>query len=118
MEKKDSTIAIIILGIVIIALIGYIFLNNHGGENSANKNFRNSPPFGNMQNFSLNDTDKNSTIQFFSNSPNINDSKTYCTENRANCFYYCREINSSNEICSQIMTPRGNFSQGGFRAHY
>ena len=99
--SNKNTIIIVILAIVIIGLVGYIFISNQRGED-----FR-QPPFRNMQNFSLTDEIKNSTIEYFDSSPSLEDARAYCVENRMNCFYYCRELNSEHEICDEMMTPNG-----------
>ena len=96
---KNNTL---LIGIVILLLIsnlffGYMFFfhNNRPGAG-----FR-----GNFQQMQLSDEQRQSITSFFESTTNIDDITSYCNnqENRMLCFYYCREINSNHEYCSQLM---------------
>jgi len=90
--KKVIIISAISLIVVIIGVSAY-FIFGH----SIRREFRG----GNFQ--PPNETTKNEITSFFGSSPSSSEIEDYCRNNSMYCFYYCKEINPSSEICSQIM---------------
>jgi hypothetical protein len=99
---KNNTL---LIGIVVLLLIsnlffGYMFFfhNNRPGQG-----FR-----GDFSQMQLSDSQIQSITSFFESTTDINEITTYCDnqENRMLCFYYCRQINSDHEYCSQLMQGR------------
>ena len=95
---KNNTL---LIGIVVLLLIsnlffGYMFFFNN---NNPRQGVR-----GDFSQMQLSDEQINDVKNFFSSTTNINEITTYCgnQENRMLCFYYCREINSNHEYCSQL----------------
>jgi hypothetical protein len=96
-KKEISTKKVIILSatsliVVILGVSAYFIL-----EHSNRREFRG----GNFQ--PLNETVKNEITSFFGNSPPSPEIEDYCKENPLYCMYYCREINSDNDFCSQLV---------------
>jgi len=95
--KTSNTILIIIV-IVLLAsnlFFGYLLLKpRHGSD------------FRGFQQMQLTDEQIDNIKTFFQNTQDLNEIKTYCDTNRMECFYYCRNINPSHEICSQLMQGR------------
>lgn len=115
-KNKGLKTTLIILAVIVVILAGYIvFVNvisNKGGSNANGNSVR--PPFRAGQNFSLTGAQQSAVIAFFQTSPTVAAAQTYCAQNRINCFYYCRQLNSTDPICSQIMRPgnyTGNFTR-------
>lgn len=108
--SKKITIVIIAVVVVAVGILAYVFLNN-----SEREEFR-RPPFGDIpNNFSISEEIKTSTVEFFDSLPSLEEAKSYCSENRINCFYYCREINQEHEVCDSMMMPDNrNPPSGGF----
>lgn len=105
MSNKISITIMIILGVVVIGLVIYNFVDKNNGGNFRGENP--GGPLGNEENFSrgnfsLTDEIKNSTMEFFSSSPSLEDERAYCEKNMPGCFYYCKEINPPEEICTEI----------------
>ena len=90
--KKVIIISTISLIAVILGVSAY-FIFGH----SIGRDFRG----GNFQ--PLNETTKSEIASFFGSSPSSSEIKDYCRNNPMYCMDYCREINPSSEICSQIM---------------
>lgn len=107
--SKKLIIAIVVLSIIVIGLLAYVFLGNQ-----VRGDFR-QPSFQNMSGFSLTDEIKASTVEFFDSPPSLEDAKTYCDENRINCFYYCTEVNQEHEVCSDLAPPEGRQGFGSRR---
>jgi hypothetical protein len=114
MENKKIKIGIIIFLIIFIMgiIIGYLYYKNHfnkrpdfekgqGFDLQQNGSKKDIPP----QNFQLDESQISELKSFFNSTTNLDDIKNYCLTNPFNCMYYCKEINSSNEICSQIQMP-------------
>jgi len=99
--KKGSNLVLIIL-VIVLALgnlfFGYMFFFH--------KNTPNRQGFTNMQ---LTDAQKQEVTSFFDSTTDTTQITTYCSQNRMECFYYCRTINPSNSYCSQLMQNRTNF---------
>jgi uncharacterized membrane protein YvbJ len=97
-KKEISTKKVIIISatslIVVILGVSAYFIFEHSNR----RDFRG----GNFQ--PLNETVKNEITLFFGNSPSSSEIESYCKNNPIYCMYYCREINPSSEICSQIMS--------------
>lgn len=115
MVKNKASIVIVILAVVIVCLVGYIFFGGHERIDFRGEGFRGQ--FRNMANFSFDEETKNSIAEFFSSSPNIEEVRDYCRQNRMNCVYYCREVNPEHEVCNELARAGGgfgaNFSGGG-----
>jgi len=110
-EKKKVKPLIIILSVII--LVGIIFgalyftgvFNKHGRyPGNFQGRFMNGSQ---MRNFKLNQSQIDEINSFFNNNPSASDVQNYCSANRGSCFYYCRNLNPTSEICSSIM----NFSR-------
>ena len=93
--KVGSLIIGIIIGLVLGGIAGFFLHNpitrgeiNHG----AGENFQH-----------LTDAQISEINSFFESNPSVGDVQSYCSSNRGYCFYYCRNINSSAEICGQIV---------------
>jgi len=82
----------LVAGLVAGGAASYFLFNNHRGFSR-----------GNFQpSFNLNESQINEINSFFSSNPSVTDAQTYCSEHRMNCVYYCRIMNSSNEICPNL----------------
>lgn len=93
MDKTTKGIIIgLILGLIIGGTAGYFI------HNRINRNFM--PGRGD---FRIDDKTKNDITSFFNSTSDTNEINSYCEQNMANCFYYCRSINPNNEICNEIM---------------
>lgn len=113
----------IIAIIVISGVVGaYIYLNNSNYRNNnnysqfRNNNFRRGQGInGTRGNFQLNQIEINAVTDFFKNNPSSEEITNYCNNNRMNCFYYCRNINTEADYCKSIMnyTRSGNYSRNG-----
>jgi len=102
--KNNNTLIIIIVVLLVASnlFFGYMFFfhNNRSGQG-----FR-----GNFQQMQLSDSQIQNVTSFFESTTDINEITDYCENNRMECFYYCRQINSNHEYCSQLMQgmPSGN----------
>jgi hypothetical protein len=107
-NKKVLIAAISVSAIIIIGVIVYFFFVGKKENNYPNKQF------SNRGNFSFDEEKVNATIKFFANAPSLDQAKTYCENDTAYCFYYCRQVNPNNEICSELnqSRPYGNRSRG------
>lgn len=98
----------ILVGMVIVLLMsnlffGYMFFFHNKG-----------PGFkGNFPQMQLDDEQIQNIKSFFESTANTNEIADYCNnqENKMSCFYYCREINSNHEYCSQLMQGRPDFQE-------
>ncbi len=85
----------LIIGLVAGGIVSY-FIFNHRGFSRGN-NFQ----------FNLNETQINEINYFFDSNHTSVEITAYCEQNSFNCMYYCRNINSSSEICKNLNTmPR------------
>jgi hypothetical protein len=131
--KKSNTVLIIIISAVILLTIlgitvGYFYFQRHS-ENNQNPSGRGNFPFnesGRMprnfssngsreppQNFQLNESQISETMSFFSGGASLDEMRSYCTDNRVNCMYYCRNVGFNSSICGEMMNDtRGRGGQG------
>lgn len=86
----------LVIGLILGGIAGYILHNN------INRNF-----IQGRGSFQINEAQINEVTSFFESTSDINELRTYCENNRANCFYYCRNINPSHEICKEIINSSG-----------
>ncbi len=100
--KKGNLVLIILVGVLITSnlLFGYLLFFNKGGR----------PNFQNPPNMELTDEQISEVTSFFKSTTDTTAIKTYCDENRMECFYYCRNVDSTNAYCSQL-PQRGQNSQ-------
>jgi hypothetical protein len=105
--KKGKTFVWLIAGLAIGLVIGagatyLIFSSSHNNFNKGN--------FGPMESFQINDSIKEEIASFFESSPAQEQIDDYCRQNMMYCTYYCRNIDSENEICATINSqgPGGN----------
>jgi len=103
-NTKKTAVIIISLSIIIVILIGYIcydkfFKNKHAGFAG--------------RNFQLSESQINDITSFFNSNASLDEVKSYCAENMANCFYYCRNINPNHEICKELSNYTRGRVQGG-----
>jgi len=101
----DKVIKGMILGLVFGLIIGIV-----AGSilyNSISRNFFNR---SNLENFQIDELTKDSIFSFFQSTTDIDEIIDYCSQNRMNCAYYCKDVNPEHEICSQI-----KFDSLGFR---
>jgi hypothetical protein len=115
-KKKEKKIKPVIIILSVIVLVGIIFsvlyftgiFNKHGrfpGNFQPGQMLNGSD----MGNFQLNESQISDINSFFNRNPSASDVQNYCSTNRGYCFYYCRNLNPTSEICSSIM----NFSRSG-----
>jgi hypothetical protein len=116
MRKKIITISIV--AVFVIATIFFFYLHsqkpnrpdfNGRSPSSQPGNFSGQTP-RNPGEFSIDEESKTSVLNFFDNSPGIEEVKEYCQNNQMNCLYYCRDINPDHEICNQL--PKPNMTRG------
>ncbi|MBU0959286.1 MAG: hypothetical protein KKB31_05065 [Nanoarchaeota archaeon] len=95
---KNNTL---LIGIVVLLLLsnlffGYMFFFH---SNDPRQGVR-----GDFPQMELSDAQIQSVTSFFEGTTDINEITTYCDnqENRMLCFYYCRQIDSDHEYCSQL----------------
>jgi hypothetical protein len=97
-KKKKWFIAVGAIIILAIIILGTLYFSG----------FFNHKRFGfPRQDFQLNESQINNINSFFSSNPSASDIQNYCSTNRDYCFYYCRNLNPTSDICSSIM----NFSR-------
>jgi hypothetical protein len=91
--KRNNLILIIVVGVLLIINIffGYMLFFHKTGPNSQG-----------FQNMHLTDEQIASVTSFFENTTDTTAINSYCEKNRMECFYYCKNINSGNEFCSQL----------------
>lgn len=99
-KNHTTTILIIALVVLIIAFAGYFYYQQTHQRFRGNLN---NPGNFTRRNLQLNDSQIAEVNSFFNNNPSPEDVQSYCANNRAHCFYYCRTLNPNNEICPQIM---------------
>lgn len=101
MKNSNIILAIIITALVISNLFfGYMLLKP-----------KSRPDFRGFQEMQLTDEQITNVTTFFQNAQDLEEIKNYCTNNRMECFYYCRNINQNHEVCSQLMQRRSNSQQ-------
>jgi len=86
------------IGLLLGGIIGYLLGNS----------FHSFPQRGNFQ---ISDTQKTEVTSIFTTATQT-EIESYCQKNQMLCGYYCRSVDSSNEICSKMQTPDRNFSRG------
>jgi len=103
-----NVIAIVIL-IIIGVVVGYLyfsgffnksdrFLEGPGQFGRSDESMVNNPD----RNLQLNDSQIEEINSFFYSNPTQEQTDSYCQQNRMNCFYYCKNINSNAEYCKQL----------------
>jgi len=104
MKNNTLLIGIVILLLMSNLFFGYMFFFH----NNSKQGFR-----GDFPQMQLTDEQIQIVTAFFESTTNINDITTYCDnqENRMLCFYYCRQINSNHEYCSQLTQRMPDSSQ-------
>ncbi len=100
--KNQKTILIILVVILITTnvIFGYLVFRNPRQKMG-------DFPKGMAMELSQEEID--SITSFFESTDDLNEIEDYCENNRMNCAYYCMNVDSSNEICSQ-MGPGGDRS--------
>lgn len=96
--KKNSNLILIVLVVVLLMsnlFFGYMLFFH-----------KSRPNFQGFQNIQLTDEQKQSVTSFFSSTTDTTKMTDYCSQNRMECFYYCRNINPNNTFCSQLMQRR------------
>ncbi|VVB83781.1 Uncharacterised protein [uncultured archaeon] len=95
--KKNNLVLIILVGALLISNIffGYMLFFH-----------KNNPNPNGFQNMQLTDAQKQSVTSFFESTTDTAKITDYCNQNKMECFYYCREVNSGNTYCSQLMQNR------------
>ena len=121
MKKSNKVYYIIgIVVVIILAVIGYLYFTGFFNRGPGR------PGGPGQRNIQLSQTQIDDVTNFFSTSPSSSDIQTYCSQNRQNCFYYCRTINPQEPYCTQMMNftrggnrTRGNFTRGNYtRGNY
>ena len=103
MKNTNTILTVVVIFLVISNLFfGYMLLKPKSPQD-----FRGGFDRGEFQQMQLTDEQIENVKIFFQNTANLDEIKTYCDNNRMECFYYCREINSNHEICSQLMQGQG-----------
>jgi len=65
------------------------------------------PPAGEREQFqAIDESLKEETTSFFDSDPSLEEVKEFCSKNQGGCLYYCKEINSNHEICSELEPPK------------
>ena len=114
-KMKKSLVLIIVIVIIVLvvvaAVVGYLYYS--GFFNHRQGRF----PGGNFQ---LSQSQIDDVTSFFNSNPSQTSMMTYCQQNRMNCLYYCRNINTANTNCAQMMnfTRQGNFTRGNYTGNY
>ena len=115
--KKGKSSRPLVIGVVVAVVI--IILAGAGVF--AYYHFWNNKPRFQPRNFQLTPEQISDVTSFFSANPTAESIQSYCVQNRANCFYYCRTINPTNDYCAQLVnqTRPGNFTRGNYsRGNY
>src|SRR4030043_2458969 len=96
--KNTNTLLIVIVILLLISnlFFGYMFFFH-----------KNTPDFRGFQQMQLTDSQIKSVTSFFESTSDINKITDYCNSNRAECFYYCRQVNPNHDFCSQLMQRQG-----------
>lgn len=111
---NKKIIIIFVISLILIGIADYFIFKNVTRNNFREGNPNFPPMNGNFNasdrrgNFSQNQTPpdeetKNQITSFFGNSPSSSEIEDYCSKNPSYCMYYCREINSDNDFCSQLV---------------
>ena len=108
-KKKSMQKPIIIISkfFVVLVITTCIIFQNFTKENSREHDFQKGENgFNRGENFQpLDEITQDEITSFFENSPSSSEIEEYCIENPMYCGYYCMEINSELEICSQMQPP-------------
>lgn len=89
----------IIIGLLVGGLITYMYFRNSPRNSFSYNRFNNN----------ISESAKSEVISVFENNPTKESINNYCTNNRENCMYYCRQINSNNSFCNNLF----NMTRGG-----
>jgi hypothetical protein len=118
MAESKNMVFLIIGIVVLVGIVGigayFIYFK---GPNKNTHNFlsnENRPRNGTNMNMQLNPSQIDDVTNFFKSNPSLEQTQTYCEQNRGNCFYYCRNLDQNNAYCTQMMNStrtRGNFSR-------
>ncbi len=116
MKEKNSGKIIIfsVIFLVVGLIVGYI-LGVYVIHPSQNFN-RNPGNFAGQ--FQINQSSISEVTNVFSNAKSLSDVESYCSvagsQNMMNCFYYCRNVEPTNQYCSSIMnSTRGGYFRNG-----
>ncbi|MFA6089696.1 MAG: hypothetical protein WC755_07580 [Candidatus Woesearchaeota archaeon] len=102
--KTNLTKMLVILVIILIAsniFLGYLIFKKP-----------NKGSFSSFQPTEISDEEKNAVTSFFQSTTDSAEIKTYCEKNKEACFYYCRQIDSTNSACADLMPARGQMPSG------
>lgn len=97
----------ILIGLIFV----FILVSISGCTSIDKKDFREGSNFceGDFRGFNRNKTDfqidedtKNKVVSLFEVTQDLDKIKDFCDQNKVGCFYYCREINSEHEFCSNL----------------
>ncbi|HTY44104.1 MAG TPA: hypothetical protein VMC80_02580 [Patescibacteria group bacterium] len=103
-EKREKSKIFVVLIFSIVFFIaggvaGYFIASHHAF------------PRGNFPN--IGDATKSEITAFFDSNPSQDQVTSYCQQNMAYCFYYCRQVNPNYQYCSQLNFRSQRTSQSG-----
>jgi hypothetical protein len=101
MSDKGKPIIRIIIFSVIFLLIGGI-AGYFIGQKTARGNFKGGETNFPNNNFRLNESVKTEIESFFQGTTSIEEINIYCQKNPMYCMEYCKTINPSSEVCSEL----------------
>jgi flagellar basal body-associated protein FliL len=108
-EKEKKNIGMIIIFSAIFLFAGGVagfFLHNAISEGKS---------IG-RGNFQLTQAQIDGITSFFNSNPTSDEVQSYCSQNREYCFYYCRNVDSTNLICTDIINQSMSGNPGGQNA--
>jgi hypothetical protein len=82
----------LLIGLVVGGSASYFIFNNHRS---------NFPRDGNFQP-NLSESQIKELTSFFNENHTPEEVSSYCEQNMMNCFYYCKNMNQSKEICGNM----------------
>jgi len=96
MKNNTLLIGVVVLLLMSNLFFGYMFFFHNDDPRQGFK--------GDFSQMKLSDEQIQSVTSFFESTTNIGEITNYCEnqENRMLCFYYCRQINTNHEYCSQL----------------
>ena len=103
---KNKNVLLILLVVLLLMsnfFFGYMLLKPKYAPD-----FRRDFNRGDFQQMQLTDEQIQSVTSFFDSTTDTTKINNYCEQNRMECFYYCRNINTNNQYCSQLMQGRPN----------
>jgi hypothetical protein len=117
-SKTKSWIIFFVMALAIIGIIGgYFYSKGNLDRQLGFDQNRKATPGPNdsdgfreqSENFQLDETKIAEIVSFFDSTSDMEEIGEYCSQEdkSMSCFYYCREINPSHEICSQIQPVGG-----------